>query len=119
VNPKEQEKDVEILHNIDQDTMCEILIHPLVGLSMSQTLKIIGYIKNQKVIVLDDSGSTHNFVDKILVKHLNCFVYPITIFKYLLQMRGIIDCLRKCYNLKLSTKDYNLSSPCMSFLLEE
>jgi hypothetical protein len=51
VNLKEQEKDVEIFHNIDLD-MCEIFIHALEGLSAPQTLNFARYIKKQKVIVL-------------------------------------------------------------------
>ena len=65
VNLKEQEIVVEIVHNIDSD-MCEIFVHALVGLLAPQTLKIVGYIKKKKVIVLIDLDSTHNFIDKIL-----------------------------------------------------
>jgi hypothetical protein len=55
------------LHNISLDTNCEISIHALVGVLIKpQTLKIVGYMKKQNVIVLIDSGSTHNFVNKIL-----------------------------------------------------
>jgi hypothetical protein len=32
--------------------------------SAPQTLKLIGYIKHQKVIILVDSGSTHNFIHR-------------------------------------------------------
>jgi hypothetical protein len=39
-----------------------ISLSALTGFSAPQTLKIIGYIKHQKVIILVDSGSTHNFV---------------------------------------------------------
>jgi hypothetical protein len=38
VNLKEQEKDAEILHNID---MCEICVHALASLSIPQNLKIV------------------------------------------------------------------------------
>jgi hypothetical protein len=52
VNLKEQEKDVEIMNNNER---CEIFVHALVGLSTPQTLKIVGYIKKQRVGVLIDS----------------------------------------------------------------
>ena len=51
------------MHNIDSDK-CEIYVHALAGLSAPQTMKIVGYMKKKKVIVLIDSGSTHNFIDK-------------------------------------------------------
>jgi hypothetical protein len=55
----------------------------LAGISTPQTLKIEGYIKKKKVIVLIDSGSTHNFIHYKLAKALNCFVYPVP------ELRGI------------------------------
>ena len=38
-----------------------ISFHALLGIS-SQTLKLHGYIKHCKVVVLVDSGNTHNFI---------------------------------------------------------
>jgi hypothetical protein len=42
----------------------ELVISPnaLTGFSAPQTLKLIGYIKHRKVIILVNSGSTHNFI---------------------------------------------------------
>jgi hypothetical protein len=76
VNPKEEEKDVEILHSIIQDTKCEISVHASIGVSMPQTFKIIVYIKKKKVIVCVDLGSTYNFIDKRLVECPNYFFIP-------------------------------------------
>jgi hypothetical protein len=53
------------VHNIDSDR-CGIFVHALACLSAPQTLKIEGYFNKQKVVVLIDSGSTHNFFDKRL-----------------------------------------------------
>ena len=39
-----------------------ISLNALTGFSAPQTLKLIGYIKHRKVIILVDSGSTHNFI---------------------------------------------------------
>jgi hypothetical protein len=60
---KEQEKYVEVLHYIGR---FQISIHASVGLSGPQTFNIVGYIKKKRFIVLIDSGSLHNFIDKIL-----------------------------------------------------
>jgi hypothetical protein len=38
-----------------------ISLNALTGFSTPQTLKLIGYMKHRKVIILVDSGSPHNF----------------------------------------------------------
>jgi hypothetical protein len=108
VNLKEQEKYVEIMHNND---MCEIYVHAFAGLSTPQTLKIVGYIKKQKVTILIDLGRTHNFIDKRLAESLNCFVYPMINFPVLVANGGSIDYVGKCHNIKLTMREYNLQIP--------
>jgi len=39
-----------------------IYLHALTGFSTPQTLKLIGYIKHKKSIILVDNGNTHNFI---------------------------------------------------------
>jgi hypothetical protein len=46
-----------------------ISLNALTGFSAPQTLKIIGYIKHKKVIILVDSGSTHNFIHRRIPNH--------------------------------------------------
>ena len=53
-----------------------ISCNALAGITTPQTLKIEGHIKKKKVIVLIDSGSTHNFTHCKVAKELNCFLYP-------------------------------------------
>jgi hypothetical protein len=65
-----------------------ISCNALVGISTPQTLKIEGYIKKKKVIVLIDSGSTHNFIHYKLAKALNCFVYPAPKFQVMIADGG-------------------------------
>jgi hypothetical protein len=41
-----------------------ITLHALTGFSTPQNIKLIGYIKHSKVIILIDSVSTHNFIHR-------------------------------------------------------
>jgi hypothetical protein len=41
-------------------------LNALTGFSSLQTLKLIGYIKHMKVIILVDSGTTHNFIHRCI-----------------------------------------------------
>ncbi|OMO61381.1 hypothetical protein COLO4_33442, partial [Corchorus olitorius] len=47
-------------------------MHALMGTSGPQTMRVIGVVKNQKVIILMDFGSSHNFMDAKIVKKLGC-----------------------------------------------
>ena len=53
-----------------------ISCNALARITTPQTLKIEGHIKKKKVIVVIDSGSTHNFIHCKMAKELNCFLYP-------------------------------------------
>ena len=87
---------------------CEIYIHALVGLSSPETLKIVGYIKKKMVIFIMDSSRTHNFIDKILAESLNCFVYPVANFQFLVANGDNINCGGRCHNIKISMGEYKL-----------
>ena len=47
-----------------------ISLNDLTSFFSPQTLNIIGYIKHRKVIILVDSGSTHNFIHRHIPKKL-------------------------------------------------
>jgi hypothetical protein len=68
-----------------------ISCNALDGINTPQTLKIEGYIKKKKVIVLIDSASTHNLIHYKLAKALNCFVYPATMFQVMIADGGTIN----------------------------
>ena len=46
----------------------QISLHALLGFPTPQTLKLVGYINNQKLIVLNGIQSTHNFTHKRVAK---------------------------------------------------
>jgi hypothetical protein len=76
---EEEEQEPSQYENVEailsEDLTPTISCNALAGTNTPQTLKIEGYIKNKKVIVLIDYGSTHNFIHYKLAKDLNCFVY--------------------------------------------
>jgi hypothetical protein len=51
-----------------QDIEPHISLHALTSIYAPQTLKLIGYIKHRKIIVLIDSGSTHNFIQQCVTQ---------------------------------------------------
>jgi hypothetical protein len=48
----------------------QISLHALMGHTIPQTLRVLGLLKNSPVVVLIDSGSTHNFIQDRVAKQL-------------------------------------------------
>ncbi|MCI13743.1 hypothetical protein A2U01_0034863, partial [Trifolium medium] len=48
----------------------QISLHALMGHTIPQTLKVLGHISKSPVMVLIDSGSTHNFIQDRVAKQL-------------------------------------------------
>jgi len=91
-----------------------ISCNTLAKITTPQTIKIEGHIKKKKVIVLIDSGSTHNFIHCKIAKELNCFLYPTPEYQVMVASGGTINCSGKCHNIKLSMGEYVLNSPMLS-----
>ena len=90
-----------------------IYCNALVGIT-TQALKIEGHIKKKKVIVLIESGSTHNFIHCKVAKELNCFLYATPECQVMVANGGTINCSGKCHNMKITTWEYVLNSPMLS-----
>jgi len=68
----------------------------------------------EKVIMLIDSRSTHNFIHCRVAKKLNCFLYPAPEYQMMFANGGTINCSGKCHNIKLSMGEYVLTIPMLS-----
>jgi hypothetical protein len=75
-----------------------ISLNSLIGFSTPQTLKLIGYIKNRKVIILVDIGSTHNFIHRHISQEVNCYVCAIKKIQILISNGGSMKCGGQCEN---------------------
>jgi hypothetical protein len=91
-----------------------ISCNALARIRTPQTFKIEGYIKKKKVIVLIDSGSTHNFIHYKLAKSLNCFIYPTPEFQVMIENGGTINCSGKFHKINLTMGEYVMNSPMIS-----
>jgi hypothetical protein len=112
---EEQEKEPSQDENIEEISSEEltstISCNALARISTLQTLKIEGYIKKKKVIVLIDFGSTHNFIHYKLAKALNCFIYPTPDFQVMIANGGTINCSGKCHKINLTMGEYVMNHP--------
>jgi hypothetical protein len=87
-----------------------ISLNSLTGFSAPQTLKLIGYIKHRKVIILVDSGSTHNFIHHRVAQETHCYIHAVNNFKIMIANGGSMKCGGCCENVCLQIGDYHLKS---------
>jgi hypothetical protein len=87
-----------------------ISLNSLSRLSSPQTLKIIGYIKHRKVIILVDSGSTHNFIHHHISQENNWYIRGINNFQIMFANGGSMKCGGRCENVRLQIGQYHMKS---------
>jgi hypothetical protein len=87
-----------------------ISLNSLTGFSAPQTLKLIGYIKHRKVIILVDSGSTHNFIHHCIAQETHCYIHAVNNFQIMIANGGSMKCGGHCENVCLQIGDYHLKS---------
>jgi hypothetical protein len=75
--PKEEEEEGNLVIPTEEDPgeffleeFPEISLSAITGTPSPKTMRIVGFIRFHRVIVLIDSGSTHNFVDAKLAASL-------------------------------------------------
>jgi hypothetical protein len=111
---KEPSQDENIEEISSEELTLTIFCNALAGISTPQTLKIEGYIKKKKVIVLIDSSSTHNFIHYKLAKALNFFVYQMPELQVMIADGGTMNCSGKCNKINLTMGEYVMNSPMIS-----
>jgi hypothetical protein len=87
-----------------------ISLHTLTSFSSPQTIKMIGYIKHKKIIILVGSGSTHNFIHCRLSQEVNYYICVINNFQNTIANGGSLECGGHCENVRLQIGQYNLKS---------
>jgi hypothetical protein len=83
-------------------------LNSLTGFSAPQTLKIIGYMNNQKVIILIDNGSTHNFIHRHIPQETHCYIHAVNNFQILISNGGSMKCGGRCEKVHLQIGKYNM-----------
>ena len=87
-----------------------ISLHALVGILTIQTLKLRGYIKLHKVVVLVDNGNTHNFIRKRVMEETHYYVHPVSNFQIMIANGGMMPCGCRCENLRFQVGYYHLKN---------
>ncbi|KZV25380.1 hypothetical protein F511_07264 [Dorcoceras hygrometricum] len=95
-----QEEDIE-----DCGTL-ELPLFSISGMNQPQTLKLRGRIKDEEIVVMVDSGASHNFVSRALMEKLGLGIDETVRFGVCLGNGGRIQCQGLCRNLQVELGAY-------------
>jgi hypothetical protein len=87
-----------------------ISLNALTRFSSPQTLNLIGYIKHWKVIILIDSGNTHNFIHRRIAQENNCYICVVNNFQIMIFNGGSMKCGGRCENVCLQIGKHHMKS---------
>jgi hypothetical protein len=85
----------------DMKPILKISFHAISRTNHPQTIKVIGKLKNQDIIVLIDGGSTHNFLDQSVVLRLGLPVTRDKKFRVMVANHEKIECSGRCLGLTM------------------
>jgi hypothetical protein len=71
-----EEEELQIADNMGDQAEPEILLYALTSWTSPQTMRVAATIGSQHVMVLIDSGSTHNFLSEKIARLLRLLVVP-------------------------------------------
>ncbi|XP_073138101.1 uncharacterized protein [Henckelia pumila] len=89
-----------VTSNVEYNTL-ELPLYSVHGINHPQTLKMKAVLEGREVVAMVDSGASHNFVSKELVKELGLVVDEGVRFAVCLGDGGRIGCQGLCKNLNI------------------
>jgi len=95
---------------VENEIIPEISFHAMTGTDHPQTVRFIGQLRNKKVMLLVDGGSTHNFIDETIVSKFGLPVNCEKKFQVIVANREKINCVGQCLALTINIEGYPVTA---------
>ncbi|XP_059458363.1 uncharacterized protein LOC132187956 [Corylus avellana] len=95
----------------------EISLHAITGSQHPKTMRLVGWIGNLKIMILVDSGSTHNFVDSSVCKKVRMSICSEQRIKVKVANGEEVLSEGKCTNLKIQLKEFSFLAEAFVIML--
>ncbi|KZV54933.1 hypothetical protein F511_27777, partial [Dorcoceras hygrometricum] len=112
----EEAETVEIVEGVDEAEedvkdygTLELPLFSISGMRQPQTLKLRGKIKGEEVVVMVDSGASHNFVSRMLMEKLGFEIDESVHFGVYLRDGGRVRCQGLCRKLRVELGTYTVN----------
>jgi len=96
----------DLLEPVEEEVIPEISFHAMTRTEHPQIMCVIGQLKNKKVMLLIDGGSTHNFIDEAIISKLALPINREKKFQVMVANREKIDCVGQCRALIINIEGY-------------
>jgi hypothetical protein len=106
------DNDNEVLtteENQEEIVTPEITLHALIGWTMPKTMRVFAKIGSHHVIVLIDSGSTHNFISERMANLLRLPVVPTNTFSIRVANEESLGCKGRFEEVQIDLHDTHFS----------
>eukprot|EP01018_Ginkgo_biloba_P002087 Gb_15568 [translate_table: standard] len=104
------EEEIANIEDQEQQETPTVFLVAMLGITQYQTLRVRSKVKGRTIVLLVDSGNTHNFIDSKLVSSTELKVEPLQNFQLAVANDTMMDCKGMVRGLKLQLDSYELSS---------
>lgn len=107
----------ELVGEVIKDLEAQVSLHAILGYTNPQTIRVNGRIGRVQLIVLIDSGSTHNFLRRYVVKRTDLEVKKDVCLDISIANGEHVPCLGRCkgVNMKLQGLKLEKTSMCLTW----
>jgi hypothetical protein len=99
----------DLIEFSDGEIVPEISLHAVTGSIHPKTMRVSGYLGNLKVVILIDSGSTHNFMDAALIHKLQLLINKASVVKVQVANGEVIVSEGKCDGVKVTVQEQSFT----------
>jgi hypothetical protein len=99
----------DLIEFSDGEIVPEISLHAVTGSIHPKTMRVSGYLGNLKVVILIDSGSTHNFMDAALIHKLQLLVNKASVVRVQVANGEVIVSEGKCDGVKVTVQEQSFT----------
>lgn len=101
------ENEEYVVEEVELDRV-ELQVETIAGLTGPKSMKLVGQILREKVVILIDSGATHNFITKELIKKCNLTVEPTETYAKIMENKKRINCSGKCVDVSVKLHELEI-----------
>ncbi|VFQ85938.1 unnamed protein product [Cuscuta campestris] len=118
-NPVQEKLDSVEEQEVETLEEAEISFNAILGRPTTTTMKLLGSISSKEVLLLVDSGSTHNFISDSVVRDLNLPTFSIPTFGVQIGDGSVVRCNQICKGIEVMISEALLADPFTATIIQD